>query len=405
MKLVLSVRSDVAYKFLVKLLKNEKSLPDIEIRNRNAMNVLDLEDAIEFFNADAYVVDMTLEDSRNMIDTLKQANLPYVVIVENVKEAVPLLVERYGEVEEEADIHYEHEERERIIVQEKIIEKEIIRTAYKAIPSKVVVVGSLYRGAGSTLLATNLARMVAERGIDVAYVEYPLIKPYMFDYLQIIEEAPAYTDVAMSIKADGVNRAKSDSFQKKGVKWHVTDSRKSLLTSFTYEELLVLSHSIQSSVIIIDISDRWLDPEIQKYLFLADSILLCIEPDPIKYDRSLYSASGYTASEKQIIEFLTTNPELNHFEMVLMKNVKGIDTKTVRSMLHKKPVATVPYIPYQDILKALFKSKLIYDSDLYSELFEGNLLSVISKFVPKEYIELDRNRDNVFTKVMNMVKK
>ncbi len=405
MKVVLSVRSNVAFNYLDKLIEKEDSLPDFEVRSQNAMNVRDLEDAIEFYNADVYVIDMNLGDSQNMIDILSQADLPYIAVREDIKNAMPLLIEKYGVVEEKADIHYEHEEREKIVIQEKIIEKEIIRTKYKAIPSKVVIVGSLYRGAGSTLLAANLARMVAKRGVDVSYVEHPLIKPYMFDYLQIIEEAPNYVDVSMSIKVDGVSRAKSDSFQRDGINWHVIDSRKPLLTSFSYEELLVLSHSIQSSVMIIDISDRWLDPEIQKYLFLADSILLCVEPDPIKYDRSIYTTTGYIAKEKQIMDFLTSNLELSHFDMVLMKNVKGIDAKTVRGMLHKKPITTFPYIPYQDIQKALFKSKVMYDFENYSADFEENLITVIAKVLPKEYIELEHEGDNIFTKVINVFKK
>lgn len=406
MRFVIGVRSDVAYGLLTKLINHQATLPKAEFQKRNVENLRDLEDAIEFYDADVYIIDMHLEDAEVMIDTLKQSEREYVLIENDVKEVLPVLIERYGVVEEKTEIYYEREEKEQVIIQEKIIEKEVIRTAYQAIPSKVVVVGSLYRGAGSTTLATNIARMVAKRGIDVSYVEHPLIQPYMFDYLQIIaDEDNPYTDISMEIKEEGITRSKRESWIKHGIKWHVIDSRKPTLSTFSYENLLVLSHAIQSNVLIIDISDRWLDPEIQKYLFMADSILVCIEPDPIKYDRSLYSVGDFKPHERKIMDYLTENKELSHFELVLMKNVKGIDIKLVKEMLHKKPVATIPFIPYQDMQKALFKSQLLYDFEDNASYFEDNLIPTLVKFVPKDFLELGTNQDNLFMKLLKIGKK
>lgn len=406
MKFVLSVRSDIAYQLLTKLIEREPSLPDVEFQQRNAITLRDLEDAIDFYNADVYIVDMQLEEAETLIELLKLSNCNYVVIQDDVKAVLPILVERFGVVEEKEEIYYERDEKEQVIVKEKIIEKEVIRTAYQAIPSKVVVVGSLYHGAGSTILSTNIARMVAKRGIDVSYVEHPMINPYMFDYLQMhkYEDKP-YTDISREIKEEGIARTKKESWIKFGVKWHVIDSRKPSLDSFSYENLLVLSHAVQSNVLVIDISNRWLDPEVQKFLFLADSIILCVEPDPIKYDRALFQSGEYKPREHLILDFLMERKELNHFEIVLMKDVQGIDIKMVKEMLHKKPVAKIPYIPYEDIQSALFKSKLLYDFDDNDFYFEENLLSTLVKFVPKDYIPLQKNEKNVLKKLLKLVKK
>lgn len=400
MKIVLSVRSDVAYQLLTKLIIREPSLPEIEFQKRNASTVRDLEDAIEFFNADIYIVDRQLEEAESLIDILKSNGHTFYVIEDDVKAIIPILKEEYGEEVENKEIHYEKEEKQRVVVQEKIIEKEVIRTAYQAIPSKVVVVGSLYRGAGSTLLASNMARMVANRGIDVAYVEHPLIKPYMYDYFQIHRHTDKpYVDITREIHSEGIARSKRDSWNKADVKWHVIDSRLPSLSSFSYENLLVLSHTIQANVLIIDISDRWLDPEIQKFLSLADNIVMCVEPDPIKYDWSLIQTNDYKPRERRIMDYLKER-EFNKLDMVLMKNVKGIDIKLVKEMLHKKPVATLPYIPYQEIQKSLFKSELLYDREQYSEPFEDNLIPLISKFVPKDFIKIENGKKNIFQKML-----
>src|SRR5699024_8218385 len=83
---------------------------------------------------------------------------------------------------------------------EKVIEREVETLRYANIPPKVIVIGSLWSGAGSTLYGMNLARAVAQRQVDVSYVEYPKMKPYLFDYLNISQlekelDTP-YVDVA-----------------------------------------------------------------------------------------------------------------------------------------------------------------------------------------------------------------
>jgi hypothetical protein len=395
MKLVLCVRSNVAYSLLCKLIEHDKTLlPGIDVHNRVITNKLDLEDAIEFYSAELYIVDHQLEEAESLIQVLQNLELDFITIKADVKEVMPTLREKYGIEEEGNEIHYELEEKERVVVQEKIIEKEVIRTQYQAIPSKVVVVGSLYPGVGSTLLATNLARMVGIREIDVSYIEHPLVKPYMFDYLQIQERQ--YTDTSREIQEEGLYRSKAEGWLKDGVKWHVIDSRKPPLTSFTFENLLVLSHSIQSNVIIVDISNRWLDPEIQRFLYLADTILMCVEPNPIKYERSLLNIPNYRHDERKIMDLLNNTKELNKYELVLMKDGNGMDAKVIREMLHKRPIASVPYIPYQDVLKALYNIELLYDFENNAQIFEKILLPVISKFMPYEFLGLTQQKQGFF---------
>lgn len=403
MKVVFGVRSDVAFQLLVKLIKREPQLKDFEYQQRNAQSIRDLEDAIEFYKPDFCVIDKQLPDSDQLIHWLIDNDVQFYTIETNVKDVIPEIIKDHGEEIVEEEIHYEVQERERVVYQEKIIEKEVIKTAYQAIPSKVVVVGSLYSGAGSTTLATNLARMIAARGIDVSYVEHPLIQPYMYDFLQVYTKAEQmereYRDISREIHRESIARTKGDVWEDKGVKWHVIDSTKPPLESFSYENKLVLSHAIQSNVIIMDISNRWLDPEIQNFLSLADSIVMCVEPDPIKYDRSLLQLEGQPTREKLIMDHLTSL-EMDRLDIVMMKYVKGIDVKLIKQMLHKKPIANLPYIPYQTILQSLFKSKLLYDVEDVGDVFESQLIPLIAKIIPKDFIELKKKEKWGFQKFL-----
>ncbi|MED5094469.1 hypothetical protein [Bacillus safensis] len=400
MKFVLSARSEMAFMLLNKLLKNE-NIPDLEVREQNAQSCTQLEDAIEFYKADLYIVDKQLENYSSLKDLLDEHDCNYVCIEDDVKTVIVKVREKLGleekiKHEQEEIVYEEKRPKEKIVIEEKIIEKEVIRTKFQAIPSKVIVVGSLWRGAGSTLVATNLARMIGERGIDTAYVEHPLIKPYMFDYLQIIADSESeYIDISREIQREGLSRSIKSGYERNKVKWHVIDSREPQLDSFTYENMLVLSHSITSNVQIVDISDRWLDPEIQKYLYLADVVLLCLEPDPIKYDWSLYDYdNGYVTKERKIMHFL--NNQINQFEIINTKYNKGTDFKIWNEATQKRASVKLPYIPYADAQKALYSSKLLYDLNDYDEVFENAFLRLMSMAIPKDYVDLDKSRDKGF---------
>lgn len=397
------MRSDIAYEYVAKAIKLSKRLIDIQLPKEN-INTLDLlTDFIEFYDAEIFIIDGSFPELIEFEAHLKQADKPYVVL-NDTKQVVPFLEEEYGLEEIQETFRAVEKEVPVKQVETKIIEKEIFLTNYQAIPSKVIVVGSLYRGAGSTLLATNLARMIAARGVDVAYIEHPSIKPYMFDYLQIhAEENIQYVDLAREVYEHGVVRSKGSTYKKHGVKWYVNDSRHPKIRDFTYEQLMTLSHGIQSTVLILDISNLWLEQGIQKYLYLADSIFLCVEPDPIKTDWALVETNGERTEEKEILDFLTQNEQLNHFQYVLMKNVPGIDIKLVKEMLHKRPIATLPYIEYGVVQQALFKSKLVYDVPDYTSVFEQNLIQTLAAFVPQEFVKLQPKERKFFGKFLKKI--
>ncbi|MCM3227578.1 hypothetical protein [Terribacillus saccharophilus] len=411
MKFSLSVRSEMAYDLLTKLLNNKAAvLPELDIRDRNANTVQQLEDAIEFYNADVYVIDQQMESYELLKNILENSGCNYHEITDEVRDILPILINLYGEepeVKEEIEpIHYEHKEEPKVIKQTKIIEKEVFRDRFKAIPSKIIVVGSLYSGAGSTLVSTNLARMFSEREVKVAYVEHPMIKPYMFDYLQILQyqDSHEYHDISREIYADFMVHTLNSDWVKDKVHWYVIDSREPQLPSFSHDQLLLLAHSIQSSVTIIDISDRWLDPEIQRFLHLADQIYLCVEPDPIKYDRALFRHSSNPSRESRILDYLNKNPNIKQHEVITTKYTKRIELKYWNEMQQKEPLVKLPNIPYEIVMESLYKSKLVYDIPEYREIFEEKLLPIISMTLPKDLIKVKRGSGFV-SKFINKTKK
>lgn len=280
--------------------------------------------------------------------------------------------------------------------------KPIFHTRYQPIPSRLIIIGSLYRGAGSTLLATNMARMIAKRDIDVAYIEHPLTAGYMYDFLQIHQSEEPYAELAYEISQNGLSKANGHSFFKYGINWYVNDSRKEPLKHFSYENHLYLTHSIKSSITILDVSDRWLDTEVQKILHLADEIVLCVDPDPVKFDRSLFEIPGYQPKEKKIMQLLNDEHE-EHFNIAMMKLFKGVDRKLLKEMLPFNAGIEMPYIPYEEIQTSLYKSKLIYDTG-YADEFERHLLPFVEAILPNGFGK-SRNKPTFISKLISKTKK
>ena len=177
---------------------------------------------------------------------------------------------------------------------------------------------------------------------------------------------------------------------KDGVRWYVNDSRKPRVESYSYENMLILSHAVHSTIIIVDIGTLGLDEGMKKYLYRADHILVCVEPDPIKYEWALFEEGNHSQEEYKIMDYLMKDSDLSGVEMVMMKDFKSTEDKFLRSILHKQPIACVPYIPYPSIQKSLLEEKLLYDYEGYGDIFEDSLRDVLVASVPKEVVNLKR---------------
>lgn len=279
---------------------------------------------------------------------------------------------------------------------------------YTNIPSKLIVIGSMWNGAGSTTFATNLARALAKRALPVTYVEYPTVKPYMFDYLNIADkekiEGFQYCDIARSIEAKE-SSTKEKGWNYKGIQWVVTDSRYSTIRGWTYEKMIELIYSLRATpIIIVDISNRWLDQDVKQFLLQADAIYLCVEPNPIKVDwlSTVADYASHKASDDIQREEFKSLQYLNEIkakenipcEFITVKMNAEIDKKVWSDCLDKKPISTLPYIPYPDVMKEIWNSGLLYDVPDYHPMFEKAFAPIITELLPEIFhkVEIESTR-------------
>lgn len=279
------------------------------------------------------------------------------------------------------------------------VERETVRHVYQTIPSKVILVGGLYSGTGSTLLASNLALMLAKRNLDVSLVEYPKMpSPYLFDHLQIYnkDEEQPYQELCKELKEEKVPGGSKYLWNDRGVKWNVVDTRKSPILDFTYEDMLKMCYTIHSSYLIVDVSNCWTDEAVKRFLPQADFVLMCADTDPIKLDRMGTSLFEYQSKEFQNIELLKKRVDDERFILIQTKFYEGFDSEYFDEVLPKTPLVRLPYIPYWEYQEAVLKEQFLYEDDEYQLFFEEELKPLLQELVPKELISLPQQGKGLF---------
>ena len=386
MKIVLSLRSEAAFNLVVRKIQLSSKLYGIKLPKENVEKTDTLEDYINFFQADLYIIDRSLPESKSMIDLVIERELEHLII-DDIRSIDTLLEKEYGNEEIEQTFKPIIEEKQQVKVETKVIEKEIYVSKYQAVPHRFILVGSLYSNAGSTTVSMNIARMIAERGLDVTYIENPLSVPRMFDYLQIGFRVDQYTDIAQEIKYGSIPDA--DIYKYKGVQWVVNDPNKERIKSFTFEEFNLLQQITRSTITILDVSNHFHEPEIIKLAQIADEVILVMEANPIKNEYHILNKD-----KNQNVFTLLQNNHVNYKILLTKTSIKGIDIKVVKEMLPQRTFIDLPYIKYEYLIKNLFDTTIFYDdSDSEGkEFIENNLKEILNNLLPREFINLKENK-------------
>lgn len=352
-----------------------------------------------FFNFDVDVVEFT-SDFDSAIEEVKSYSAFY-----DSQDDLTLSEVQAKEIPDFSD--YEIKAREElkkevvVQIQKEIVEveKEVEVVAYTNVPPKLIVVASLWSGAGSSFVAANLARSVANRGIQVSYIEYPTVKPYMFDYINLssLEESEKfqYLDIAKLIERKGaVPKKKGWSY--KGVHWILNDPRIPTLKTWKFEHMLRLIYSVNTPITIVDISTEWMHEDMKGLLSQADFIYISVDPDPIKAS-CLTPFAGNDPSvrgkEERFVEYVKSIEETEKipYEFILSKMNENINRKELIEVLEKKPFCEFEYIPYPDFIESIWQSEILYDHKTYHNMIENALQPIIKSILPPKYHYLEES--------------
>lgn len=160
-----------------------------------------------------------------------------------------------------------------------------------------VIVASLSPGAGGTFIAITLAHLLGQmNGATVAAVEHPALEPEWHALLPLTGR-DGYSDS----QPEADNRYAKLTASSGGPEWYRLEP--SVHSAAGQSAELQLKHrmmlqAIRASVVVTDVSGRWLSPEMEKQLATCDCLLFVVDPFPSKWTIERLAAAGRICGER-----------------------------------------------------------------------------------------------------------
>lgn len=146
-------------------------------------------------------------------------------------------------------------------------------------PPHVVAVGGLYAGAGATFIALALAQALHERGVAHAVIEPPSPRAELAALLFADQHAPPhyrYYD-----EDGGGLRAEGPAWERGQTLWLPSSATAADEGASAFADAgawLKLFHAVRRPVLIVDIGDRWEQPETRSLLETATDVIYVVDP-------------------------------------------------------------------------------------------------------------------------------
>lgn len=253
---------------------------------------------------------------------------------------------------------------------QKVVKTERIEVpVYQNVANKLISVVNLSERAGSTFIATNLARTLTQRNVLVNLFENPLGTVDLYYALGLhFEEERFYSYRKVLREVGRIDKSKLPIFQ--GIRvaanepdynynhWDLTDTLRLFSTN--------------SGINIVDIGWNFNEPKIKDILGLSSIILVIVEPNPTQILRN----------NERLIEFEEMMQEGLNVRYVFNKWDEAINKKRFIEGFEMTPYLIVPFVDIDLIYECLFQKKHTFFVDIPEV---GEELSMSFEAILKEH--------------------
>jgi hypothetical protein len=247
---------------------------------------------------------------------------------------------------------------------------------YPHLVRKLVVIGSLYQGAGSSFVAMAIARSLNHYAIPHALVESLGNEPELYTLLFGERYAPqAYQYSADKVTQESTER--SPVWNNDHSEWHPLPPDGIHFTG-NKEKIYKLLYSILQPIVILDVSHHWNDPAVIELCGQADDIVIVAGPSPVK---------------------LNAPTTFKHIDLLLAyhktgKSVQCIANRAAPFSAQREWISALPFAPfclipefnYSDVLHSHWSGKLFQDQAEPMRLLTAQLKPFLQKLVPASYL-------------------
>lgn len=295
----------------------------------------------------------------------------------------PVEVEKYIEVPTYIDrpVEVKVEVPVEVIVEVPVEVEKLINVPYlKTMPKQLIVIGSLYSGAGSSFASIALAKVLNSLRVDTCVIEHPINEPYFYITLDGSMRLPRDYSYIFPQVLEGVDiKKRSQEWQDEYITWMPSDPATGKLTNWTSEHMAKCLYGIKNAVTILDISTSWLEPGLKEILLQADHVLLVAGPEPARL---------LSSEAKSIKSFIRRELE-DKVQVIANQVPEGRGGKT-REWLESLPADVISRIPgllSSDMVHASWEGKTVFDDDPELVLkFTECFFSLLRQIIPREYL-------------------
>jgi serine/threonine protein kinase len=260
---------------------------------------------------------------------------------------------------------------------------------FSSIPRKLIIVGSLYAGAGSTFVALALARVLNHCAVPHALVEHVHNQPELFTLLFGERNAPQ--DYCYTVdKAYHETAEKTPLWSKGYTELHPLPPD-GFAQVWSKELSYKFLYSINRPIVVLDVSHHWDDPVVLELCRQASEILVVAAPSLPKLN------SPNTLKQVQLLTRIQKEGKSIH--CVANRIVAFSAQKEWLSTLPFHSICSLPEFDYPAILQAEWGGKLFADQEAPLQLIMEQMKALLKNVLPAAYLApKKRSKKNTLTR-------
>ena len=269
---------------------------------------------------------------------------------------------------------------------------------FNGIENKLIIIGSLSQGAGSTFLSINLAKALTDLKIRTSVIEPPINEPNLFYYLGLDKKLSAKcTDNTFfsypHLISWGIKPPKNKETIIEDIVWLIQNPLEGPIENWDHiKTKMLLESSKRSPVNIIDAGINYEHESMEPLLLNADLLLIVVNPLYYKLRKNKEKIENILKLKKKglsvefIINYYTpaiTKKDLSaYFKNTPLIYIPAIETRYIQESANKSAIPlTHPKIseklfnPISETVKSIIPVEVLNESIKTSYLNEGNIIN------------------------------
>lgn len=254
-----------------------------------------------------------------------------------------------------------------------------VSNGQKFVKNKMILIGSLYSGAGATYVTIAIARILNYYKLPCAVVEYPTIKPELYELLNGDHDRPDHYQFLLErLVEENEDDKLSPLWRKDHTTWYPLRPHSFKHVHWTLQHHYKMLYSVNCPFILIDVAEQWEEPGVVELCREADEIIMVADAFPQKMGNSKTLERLMTACQLQKIK----------------KNVHFIANRATDSFSHQQwldmlpwsPVCKLPNTSYEEIMASLWRGSLVQDRQQVLKKLKQDMQPLLSKLIPKSLL-------------------